>query len=140
MVLPWQGYREAEEQGIAVHFLEFEEIAAVSAPGHMAIDTTKLPTTAEETTAAAHELGHGCTGTYYQADDSQEARQKQENAAERYAILRYLPREELFRAIRSGLTEDWQLAEHFGFTESFIRKAVCLYRFGNLADGQFMTK
>ena len=44
----------------------------------------------------------------------------------------------LLRAIRSGMTEYWQLAEHFGFTEEFVRKAVCLYFCGNLADEQFL--
>ena len=140
MVQPWHIYREAEEQGIQVHFLRFEELSAVSVPGHIGIDPAKYPTTAEEATAAAHELGHGCTGAFYAAGDSDEERRRCENMAERYAILHYLPREALLRAMRGGLTEPWQLAEHFGFTESFIRKAVCLYRFGNLADGQFMTK
>lgn len=138
MILPWEIYREAEEKGIEVHFMRFEEIAAVSAPGHIAIDTDKLPTTAEETTAAAHELGHSCTGTYYSADAPAEERQKKENLAERYAIQRYLPREHLLSAIRSGMTEYWQLAEYFGFTEAFIRKAVCLYCCGNLADREFI--
>ena len=138
MIQPWEIYREAEEDGIQVHFMQFEEVAAISAPGHMAIDTDKLPTTAEESTAAAHELGHNCTGSYYAADAPAEERQKQENLAERYAIQRYLPREALLSAIRSGMTEYWQLAEYFGFTEAFIRKAVCLYLCGNLADGQFI--
>lgn len=138
MIQPWEIYREAEEDGIQVHFMQFEEVAAISAPGHMAIDTDKLPTTAEESTAAAHELGHNCTGAYYSAGASAEERQKQENLAERYAILRYLPREALLAAIRSGMTEYWQLAEYFGFTEAFVRKAVCLYLCGNLADQQFI--
>ena len=62
-----------------------------------------------------------------------EERQKCENRAERYAIKHYIPREALFEAVNSGLTEYWQLAEHFGFTEDFVRKAVCLYAFGNLS-------
>lgn len=139
MIRPWQIYREAEEAGIQVHFLQFDEAVAISMPGHMAIDTGKLSTTAEETTVAAHELGHSCTGSYYQSHASAEERQKQENMAERYAIRRYLPPEKLQQAVDSGLTECWQLAEHFGFTEDFIRKAICFYRCGNLADEQFLV-
>lgn len=138
MVLPWHIYQEAEEDGIQVHFIQFEGVAAISVPGHIGIDTSKFPTTAEETTAAAHELGHDCTGTYYNISSTAEERQKNENLAERYAIQRYIPREALVAAVKSGLTEYWQLAEHFGFTESFIRKAVCLYFCGNLADEQFI--
>lgn len=138
MVQPWQIYREAEEQGIQVHFLKLEALCALSVPGHIGIDPEKCPTTADESTVAAHELGHGCTGAYYTAGSSTQERQRSENMAERYAIRRYLPREALLRAIRSGMTEYWQLAEHFGFTEEFVRKAVCLYFCGNLADEQFL--
>ena len=133
MVLPWQIYREAEADGIEVHFMHFEDQPALSVPGHIGIDTAKLPTTAEESTAAAHELGHDRTGAYYRLSASPEERQKCENRAERYAIKHYIPREALFEAVNSGLTEYWQLAEHFGFTEDFVRKAVCLYAFGNLS-------
>ncbi len=139
MIRPWHIYEEAEEQGIQVHFLRFEEVVAMTVPGHMAIDTEKLATTAEETTVAAHELAHSCTGSYYGADATAEERQKQENAADRYAIRRYLPPEQLQQAVDSGLTECWQLADYFGFTEDFIRKAICFYRCGNLADEQFLV-
>ena len=134
MVQPWHIYREAEEQGIQVHFLRFEELSAVSVPGHIGIDPAKFPTTAEEATAAAHELGHGCTGAFYAAGDSDEERRRCENMAERYAILHYLPREALLRAMRGGLTEPWQLAEHFGFTEAFIRRAVRFHFGGDPAE------
>ena len=138
MILPWHIYQEAEADGIQVHFLHFEELASVSIPGHMGIDTSKLPTTAEESTAAAHELGHGCTGAYYNVHASREERQKHENTAEKYAIRRYIPREALIEAVKGGMTEYWQLAEYFGFTENFIRKAVCLYCFGNLDVEQYI--
>ena len=36
-------------------------------------------------------------------------------------------------AIADGCTELWELAERFGVTEDFIRKAVCCYVHGNLA-------
>ena len=75
MILPWHIYQEAEADGIQVHFLRFEEQASMSMPGHIGIDTSKLPTTAEESTAAAHELGHDCTGTYYGVRSTREERQ-----------------------------------------------------------------
>ena len=36
-------------------------------------------------------------------------------------------------AVAQGCTELWELAERFGVTEDFVKKAVCLYVHGNLA-------
>ena len=33
-----------------------------------------------------------------------------------------------------GYTEVWELAELFGVTEQFMRKAICLYVHGNVAE------
>ncbi len=132
MYLPWHIYREAEEDGVEVHFMRFRRQASMSMPGHIAIDTSKLPTTAEECTAAVHELSHDCTGSYYMVNSSLEERRRSENRADKYAIRRFIKPEELRAAMESGLTEYWQLAEYFGFTEDFIRKAVCYYENGNL--------
>lgn len=41
--------------------------------------------------------------------------------------------EDLDEAIAQGCTEIWELAERFGVTEQFMRKAVCLYVHGNVA-------
>ena len=44
------------------------------------------------------------------------------------AIQRLIPEEELDAAVGSGLTEAWELAEHFQVTEPFLRRAVAYYR------------
>ena len=36
-------------------------------------------------------------------------------------------------AIADGCCEIWELADRFGVTEDFIRKALCLYVHGNVA-------
>ena len=41
--------------------------------------------------------------------------------------------EDLDAAIAGGCTELWELAERFGVTEEFIKKAVCYYVHGNVA-------
>ena len=41
-------------------------------------------------------------------------------------------------AIAAGHTELWDLAEFFGVTESFLKKALCLYIHGNLATSQYI--
>ena len=44
-----------------------------------------------------------------------------------------IPAEGLDSAISHGYTQPWELAEYFGVTEAFIKKAVCFYTHGNLA-------
>lgn len=38
-----------------------------------------------------------------------------------------MPFDKLLAAFRMGITELWELAEHFGVTEDFIKKAYALY-------------
>ena len=40
----------------------------------------------------------------------------------------------LEQLIAHGYTEFWELAERFGVTEEFAKKAVCYYVHGNLAS------
>ena len=49
---------------------------------------------------------------------------KHEYKANRWAFEHYLPADELKTAMASGLTEPWQLAEWYGFPESFVRRAL----------------
>ena len=133
MLLPWHIYEEAEADGVDVHFLKMEEQASLSIPGHIAVDPERMPTTAEETTAAAHELGHITTGSFYNVYSPCSDRQKCENQADRAAIIRHIDRDVLFRLMEHGMTQLWELADYFGFTENFMKKAICLYTHGNLA-------
>ena len=58
---------------------------------------------------------------------------RHENRADKWAIQKLIPVSELDDAVAEGCTELWELAERFGVTESFMRKAVCYYVHGNLA-------
>ena len=40
---------------------------------------------------------------------------------------KFVPFDKLLAAFRMGITELWELAEHFGVTEDFIKKAYALY-------------
>lgn len=44
-----------------------------------------------------------------------------------------IPVVDLDEAVAEGHTELWDLAEYFGVTEDFVKKAVCWYTYGNLA-------
>lgn len=81
----------------------------------------------------SHELGHCATGSFYNIHAPQDLRQRHENRADKWAIRELISEDALDDAIASGCTTLWSLAEHFGVTESFARKAVCLYTHGNLA-------
>ena len=80
-----------------------------------------------------HELGHCVTGSFYNRYAAVDSRQRYENRADKWAIRQLIPVEELDNAVAEGCTEIWELAERFGVTEEFIRKAVCYHVHGNLA-------
>ena len=81
----------------------------------------------------SHELGHCITGSFYNIHAAIDHRRRHENRADKWAIKRLIPVDALDDAIAEGCTDYWSLAERFGVTERFIRKAVCYYVHGNLA-------
>lgn len=87
----------------------------------------------EEKTALFHELGHCETDSFYNEEFSFDVRQKHENRADKWAIKKLVPEDELDAAVAAGYTELWSLAEYFNVTEDFMKKAVCYYTNGNLA-------
>lgn len=130
-------YEYADAHGIAVTWFDFDRATSlsVSLPDGsccIALDPWKLGTVAEETVCLAHELGHCETGSFYTPCSPLALRSRMENRADRWAVEHLISPEALEAAFRAGCTEAWQLAEHFGVTEAFIRKAVSLYRHGNL--------
>ena len=87
----------------------------------------------QERVHLSHELGHCVTGSFYNIHAAVDCRQRHENKANKWAIQTLIPVDDLDQAIAEGCTEVWELAERFGVTEDFIRKAVCWYVHGNLA-------
>ncbi len=80
-----------------------------------------------------HELGHCVTGSFYNIYATVDNRRRHENRADKWAVKKLIPVDALDDAIALGYTDIWQLADYFGVTETFIRKAVCCYVHGNLA-------
>ena len=87
----------------------------------------------QERVHLAHELGHCITGSFYNIYAAVDHRRRHENRADKWAVKKLIPVEQLDDAVALGCTELWALAEHFGVTEKFVQKAVCLYVHGNLA-------
>ena len=92
---------------------------------------------AQERVHLGHELGHCVTGSFYNMYAAVDHRQRHENRANKWAIQALVPVDALDSAIAEGCTEVWELAERFQVTEEFIRKAVCFYVHGNLAEEMY---
>ena len=88
---------------------------------------------AEERVHMGHELGHCLTGSFYNRYSHYDIRQRHENRADKWAVRQLIPVEDLDEAVAEGCCEIWDLAERFGVTEQFIKKAVCYYVHGNVA-------
>ena len=131
-------YRIADQENIAIdRFALFKRdaLSIMDEDGtcYIAIDPSKLRSETDERSKLAHELGHCVTGAFYNKYSNYDCRQKHENTADKWAVLQLISVEELDQAVADGHTEIWDLAEHFGVTEDFIRKAVCYHVHGNLA-------
>ena len=87
----------------------------------------------QERVHLGHELGHCVTGSFYNIHAAVDSRRRHENRADTWAVLRLIPVDDLDDAVAQGCTELWELAERFGVTEDFVKKAVCYYVHGNLA-------
>jgi len=94
---------------------------------HIAIDPFALASPADELTKLAHELGHCVTGSFYNIYSDCDNRRQHERRADKWAIKKLVPEDELRYAIYGGLTEPWELAELFGVSEDMIRRAAELY-------------
>ena len=87
----------------------------------------------QERVHLGHELGHCITGSFYNQYAKADLRQRHENRADKWAVRRLIPVDALDDAIAAGHTDLWDLADYFGVTETFLKKAICLYVHGNLA-------
>ena len=131
-------YRVADENGITVDCFELgkrEALSFMNTDGecYIAMDPFKLQSAQNERMKLAHEMGHCCTGSFYNQYAARDVRQKHENRANKWAIEKLIPDDELDEAVADGCTDIFTLAEHFDVTEDFMRMAVCWYTYGNLA-------
>jgi Zn-dependent peptidase ImmA (M78 family) len=131
-------YKLAAKRNIAVIETSLPETGSLSlmtddGACYIGIDQSVLDGDALELVHLGHELGHCETGSFYSIHTAVDCRQRHENKADKWAVKKLIPVDALDNAIADGCTELWDLAERFGVTEQFIRKAVCYYVHGNLA-------
>lgn len=120
-------YDYAAENGIDVDRIDLNTLTAISIPGAIAINPKAIHNSKEEKTILAHELGHQLKNAFYNISSSPESKEIQECRADRWAIEMCVPFEEMKKAFQNGITEPWELAEHFTVTEDLINKALTLY-------------
>ena len=130
-------YRQAEALQIPVCHLPLPSIQSVSYMDeegrcYIGLDLPRRHTETELRVRLAHELGHCRTGSFYNIHSPCDVRRFHENRADKDAIVRLIPVEELDEAVAEGLSP-WELAERFGVDLPFLQKALCWYVHGNLA-------
>ncbi len=131
-------YDFAEQQNIEVLTLPLPRTGSMSLMDeggrcYVGMDGSLLDGGVEERVHLGHELGHCATGSFYSIHTALDCRQRHENRADKWAVTHLIPVEELDDAVAQGCTELWELAERFGVTEEFMRRAVCWYVHGNMA-------
>ncbi len=95
---------------------------------YIGIDRKRM-TKAQEAVCKAHELGHCETGSFYNRYSCFDLMSRHEYRADVWAIKKLVDKSELVKALKSGITEIWELAEHFDVTEDFMKKACKYYGF-----------
>ena len=93
----------------------------------IALDHVQIHTSNEEKTILGHEMGHCVTGSFYNRYSPHDIREKHEHTADKWAIKKLVPKDEMRDAISKGCLEPWELAEYFGVTQDFIEKAISYY-------------
>lgn len=126
-------YQLADENNISVYSFDLPQTLSMSVRETdgscaIAIDPFGLDSTKDEMIRLAHELGHCVTGSFYNRYSNLDIREKSEFSADKWAIKKLIPKDELQIAFKQGYTEPWDLAEYFNVTEEFVIKAFNYYK------------
>lgn len=98
------------------------------------IDKNNIKSQAEEKTILCEELSHYETNNLYFLDSTANSPLGKQNRiycegkTRIYAIKKYLPCEEIKKAITKGHKTTYELANYFNVTEEFITKAINYYK------------
>ncbi|MBQ4561448.1 MAG: ImmA/IrrE family metallo-endopeptidase [Clostridia bacterium] len=84
-------------------------------------------TEAQRKVHLAHEIGHCMTGAFYHPYSPLETRSRCEYKANMWMIEMLIPKKDLLQAFENGITEVWELAEHFDVPEDTVRFACYEY-------------
>lgn len=125
-------YNIADSNNVKVDCFELENQPCLSIQDdeyncYIAIDPMQLDSEQQEKEHLAHELGHCCTGAFYSRYSPLSNRGQMEYRATLWQIKKLIPKNEFEEAIKSGIIELWELAEHFEVSEDLMKKAINYY-------------
>lgn len=126
-------YDLAEKEGIEVLAFSLPTVGSVSimrqnGKCYIGLNPFFFETSNEKSVLLAHELGHCITGSFYNRYASCDIRAKHEYVADKWAIKKLVPMDELEEAIKHGFTEFWELSEYFDVSVPFVKKAINYYK------------
>lgn len=125
-------YQLAEKQGHDIYWYSAPNIEAISVMDSMdgscaiALNPYKIESTADEKYKLAHELGHCECGAFYNRYSPVDLIGKHEHRADKWAIKKLLPKQELIQAFKNG-NYLWEVAEMFEAPEELVKKAMEYY-------------
>ena len=124
-------YEHADNSDVIIECYDFTYSPSVSILDedvcYIGINPFMLQSDAEEKVKLAHELGHCETGAFYNRYALCDIREKHERRADKWAIKKLIPEDELKQAFKSCRNR-FELAEYFGVTEDFMQKALDYYQ------------
>lgn len=124
-------YEHADNSGVIIECYDFTYSPSVSILDedvcYIGINPFMLQSDAEEKVKLAHELGHCETGAFYNRYALCDIREKHERRADKWAIKKLIPEDELKNACKFCRSR-FELAEYFGVTEDFMQKALDYYK------------
>ncbi|SDN14010.1 ImmA/IrrE family metallo-endopeptidase [Acetanaerobacterium elongatum] len=125
-------YKIAEDNKVSINFFPLPRSKALSiccddGSCHIAIDPAHITGEADEKVKVCHELGHCITGSFYYESNYCDVYGRHEYRANKWAFKQLIPQDELFSVVERGIVSPWELADYFGVTEGFIRKACDYY-------------
>ena len=123
-------YNIAECDNIEVYSFNLKHIKSLSllqdGSCFISINPFALESEADEKVKLAHELGHCETGAFYNQYAVCDVRSKHERTADKWAIKKLIPEDELKEACKYCRNR-WELSQHFEVTEDFMQKALDYY-------------
>lgn len=125
-------YKFAEENNIEIYYVPLPLTHCVSLNcGNdeycIGIDPASIDSREDEIVKLSHDIGHCVTGSFYNRYSPLDIKEKHEYRADKWAIKKLIPLDELKTALNSGYIHIWELAEYFSVTEPFVNKALRYY-------------
>jgi Zn-dependent peptidase ImmA (M78 family) len=121
-------FQLANKEHIRINFFPMKSVVAFSMPNEIVINPRKIHSRIELKECMAHELGHHERYAFYSILSTYETKSRQEEKATRWATQFLIPKDEIKKAVKSGCTELWQLAEYFDVSERFMLEAIRVHR------------